>query len=171
MKRFIVAMFMVLALPISVLAADGSKFASVDVQKVLLMSDAGKAAKEQLGQRAGKYEAEKASREGELKKLKGELESQGTVLNDSARSAKERDYQQHLKEYQRFLKEAQEDLQGKNDELTSRIVEEIAKVVQDYGRKNGYTAIFVKNETMIYLDPTADVTDEILKAYNATRQQ
>jgi outer membrane protein len=171
MKRFVLALFIVVALPLAALAADGSKIGSVDVQKVLLMSDAGKEAKDQLSQKAGKYEADKNSKEAELKKLKGELESQGAVLNESARAAKERDYQQRLKEYQRFLKDAQEDLQGKNDEFTSRIVDEIVKVAQEFGRKNGYTVIFVKSETMIYLDPSADVTEEVLKSFNATRKK
>ncbi|HBG06930.1 MAG: hypothetical protein A2075_19735 [Geobacteraceae bacterium GWC2_58_44] len=171
MKRFIVALFLVLALPLAVLAADGNKFGAVDIQKVLLMSEAGKEAKDQLSQKAGKYEAEKNTKEAELKKLKGELESQSAVLNESARGAKERDYQQRLKEYQRFLKDAQEDLQAKNDEFTGRIVDDIVKVAQEFGRKNGYTAVFVKSDTMIYLDPTADVTEDVLKAFNASRKK
>jgi outer membrane protein len=171
MKHFIVALFLMLAVPFSAFAADGAKLGSVDIQKVLLMSDAGKDAKDQLSQKASKYETDKVSKENELKKLKGELESQGSVLNESARGAKERDYQQRLKEYQRFLKDAQEDLQAKNDEFTARIVDEIVKVAQEYGRKNGYTAIFVKSETMIYLDPSADVTEEVLKAFNAARKK
>ncbi|HBA87567.1 MAG TPA: hypothetical protein DCZ75_06115 [Geobacter sp.] len=171
MKRLILALLLLVALPLSVLAADGSKFGSVDIQKVLLMSDAGKEAKDQLGQKAAKYEAEKGTRETELKKLKGELESQGVMLNESARGSKERDYQQRLKEYQRFLKDAQDDLQAKNDEFTSKIVDEIVKVAQDYGKKNGYTAIFVKSETMIYLDPAADVTEAVLKQFNETRKK
>jgi outer membrane protein len=171
MKRFILALSLVLALPLAAFAADAAKIGSVDIQKVLLMSDAGKEAKEQLSQKAARYEADKNTKEAELKKLKGELESQGAMLNETARGAKERDYQQRLKEYQRFLKDAQEDLQGKNDEFTGRIVDEIVKIAQSYGRSNGYTAIFVKNETMIYLDPSADVTDEVLKSFNANRKK
>lgn len=171
MKRFIVALFLLLSLPLSALAADSAKIGSVDIQKVLLMSDAGKEAKEQLSQKAAKYEGDKNSKEEELKRLKGELEKQGLVLSETARGAKERDYQQRLKEYQRFLKDAQEDLQGKNDEFTSRIVDEIVKVSQAYGRQNGYTAIFVKSETMVYLDPSADLTEEVLKAFNASRKK
>ena len=170
MKRFIVALFLLFALPLSVQAADGAKIGSIDVQKVLLTSEAGKMAKDQLGQRAGKYEGEKVSKESELKKLKGELESQGALLNESARSAKERDYQQRLKDYQRFLKDAQEDLQAKNDEFTSRLVDEIVKVAQEYGRKNGYTAIFIKSEVLLYLDPAADLTEEVLKAFNEKKK-
>lgn len=171
MKRFIIALLVVLAVPLSVFAADGAKIGTVDIQKVLLMSEAGKEAKDQLSQKAAKYEAEKAAKEGELKKLKGEIESQGALLNESAKGAKERDYQQRLKEYQRFLKDAQDDLQGKNDEYTSKIVDEIVRVAQEYGKKNGYTAIFVRNEMMVYLDPAADVTDAILNAFNAGRKK
>jgi len=171
MKRFIVALSLLLALPLSCWAAEGAKVGSVDIQRVLLMSEAGKEAKEQLGQKASKYEGEKNSKEEELKKLKADLEKQGIVLSESARSAKERDYQQRLKEYQRFLKDAQEDLQSKNDEFTNKLVDEIVRVAQEYGRKNGYTAVFVKSDTMIYLDPSADLTEEVLKAFNASRKK
>lgn len=171
MKRFIVALFLMLAFSVPAVAADGAKIGSVDIQKVLLSSESGKEAKEQLSHKAAKYESEKNSKEAELKKLKGDLEGQSAVLTESARGAKERDYQQRLKEYQRFLKDAQEDLQAKNDEFTGRIVDEIVKVTQEYGRKNGYTMLFVRSENMLYLDPTADVTDEVLKAFNAGKKK
>ena len=173
MKRIITTFILTLSLALTstAFAADGVRIGSVDVQKILLNSEAGKEAKEQLAVRANKYEGEKSSREEELKKLKAELEKQNVLLSESARSAKEKDYQQKLKEYQRFLKDAQDDLQGKNDELTNKIVESIVRIIQDYGRKNGYTVIFVKNEGMIYLDDKADLTDEILKAFNASKKK
>jgi len=83
---------------------------------------------------------------------------------------KEKDYQQKLKEYQRFLKDAQDDLQARNDEFTSRIVDEIVKVVQEYGKKNGYTFIFVKNDSMVFFDDKIDLTDDLLKQFNAARK-
>jgi len=169
-SRMIVAMLFSLTLLAGSAYAAESKFGSVDIQKVLLMSDAGKDAKDQLALKAAKYEAEKNVKEEELKKLKGELEKQSVLLSESARSVKEKDYQQRLKEYQRFLKDAQDDLQAKNDELTNRIVEEIVKLVQDFGRKNGYTFVFVKNEGMVYIDDKADLTDELLKQFNAQRK-
>jgi len=164
---FIVLLLSFLALP--VFAAD-TKLGNVDMQKILMLSDAGKEAKEQLAIKAAKYEAEKNLKEEDLKKLKGELEKQSVLLSESARTAKEKDYQQKLKEYQRFLKDAQDDLQAKNDEYTNKIVDEIVKVVQEFGRKNGYTYIFVKNESMIFMDDKVDVTDELLKQFNAARK-
>ena len=164
-------LFFSLILASAALGADGVKLGCVDIQKILLNSDAGKQAKEQLAGKANKYEGEKNSREEELKRLKAELEKQNVLLSESARGAKEKDYQQKLKEYQRFLKDAQDDLQAKNDELTNKIVEELVKMVQNYGRKNGYTFVFVKNDGMLFVDDKADLTEELLKAFNASRKK
>jgi outer membrane protein len=173
MKRIVTtfALSLSLALASAAFGADGVKLGSVDIQKVLLNSDAGKEAKEQLAGKANKYEGEKNTKEEELKKLKAALEKQNVLLSESARGAKEKDYQQKLKEYQRFLKDAQDDLQAKNDELTNRIIEQIVKIIQNYGRKNGYTIIFVKNDGMVYLDDKVDLTDEVLKTFNASRNK
>ncbi len=172
MKRIVTTFFLIcfLGLAAAAFGADGVKLGCVDIQKVLVNSEAGKAAKEQLATKANRYEGEKNSREEELKKLKAELEKQNVLLSESARAAKEKDYQQKLKEYQRFMKDAQDDLQAKNDELTNKIVEQIVKLVQGYGRENGYTIVFVRNEGMIYLDDKADLTDQILKVFNASRK-
>ncbi len=173
MKRILTSLFFFcsLSLASTVLGADGVKLGYVDVQKVLLVSDTGKEAKEQLAAKANKYEAEKNSREDDLKKLKTELEKQNVLLSESARSAKEKDYQLKLKEYQRFMKDAQDDLQAKNDELTNRIVGDIVKLIQNYGRNNGYTIVFVKNDSMIYADEKSDLTDQILKAFNTAKKK
>ncbi len=173
MKKVTVVLLFALTLltASSALAAEGVKLGFADVQKILLLSDPGKEAKDQLALKASKYEAEQGTREEELKKLKGELEKQSVLLSESARGSKEKDYQQKLKEYQRFLKDAQDDLQAKNDELTNKLVEEIIKVIQEYGKKNGFTFIFVKNESMLYADASADLTEEVMKLYNAGKKK
>jgi outer membrane protein len=173
MKRIVITLILVFSLILAsaALGADAVKLGCVDIQKILLNSDAGKEAKEQLAGKANKYEGEKNSREEELKRLKAELEKQNVLLSESARGAKEKDYQQKLKEYQRFLKDAQDDLQAKNDELTNKLVEQIVKMVQNYGRKSGYTFVFVKTDGMVYVDDKADLTDELLKAFNAARKK
>ena len=173
MKRFaaVLAFLLTIALAAAAFGADGLKIGSVDIQKVLLNSEAGKEAKEQLAGKGNKYEAEKNSREEELRKLKGELEKQSVVLSDDARKSKEQLFMQKRKELDRFLKDAQEDLQAKNDELTSRLVEEIVGVIREYGKKSGYSMIFVKNESMVYVDDKVDVTDDILKAFNSAKKK
>ena len=172
MKRIVFQLVVALTLLAAVPSFGADlKIGYVDVQKVLNLSDAGKDAKDQLAGRVKKYQEEINGKQEELKKLKDEIEKQGVLLSESARGAKEKDYQQRLKEFQRFTKDAQEELQGKDEEFTRKILEEIEKTVQEYGRKNGFTFIFVKNETMIYSEEKADLTEPVLKALNAQRKK
>jgi outer membrane protein len=171
-KSFFAGLVLVLVLSVGgALAADGVKLGYVDLQKALNLSDAGKAAKEQLAIKQKKYQEELNSRQEELKKLRDELEKQGKLISDSARASKERDYQQKAKEYERFVKDANDDLGAKDNELTKQIVEDLEKVIQEYGQKNGYTFIFVRNESMIFADDKADVTADVLKIFNSSRKK
>ncbi|MSN26421.1 MAG: OmpH family outer membrane protein [Geobacter sp.] len=171
MKKFVLAGVMALSMiSTSVFAAD-VKLGYIDMQRALNGSEAGKEAKEQLAAKVKKYQDEINVKQDELKKLKDELEKQGMLLSESARSTKEKDYQNKLKDFQRFTKDAQDELQGKDEEFTRKILEGMEKVIQEYGRKNGFTFIFVKNESMLFVDDKSDLTEEVLKLYNANRKK
>jgi outer membrane protein len=149
------------------MASDEAKFAFVDVQKILTLSYAGKEAKAKLDGDVLKAEMEKNSREQELNKLNAELERQSVQLSDAERIARRKLYEHRLQEYQQFVTKTTEELREENAELVKSIVGNIIKVVQDYGRMKGILCIFFKNESMLYLDDKADITDEILRAFNA----
>ncbi len=156
----------------SVCSAQGAKIGYLDMQRALNNSDAGREAKEQLQTKLKKYQGEVNIKQEELQNLKSGLEKQGVALTDAARAAKEKDYQQKLKDFQRFTKDAEEDLQAKDAEFTKKIVEAMDKVVQEYGKKHGFTVIFdSRGAGMLYADQKADVTDEILKAFNSSKVQ
>jgi outer membrane protein len=171
MRRFLLAGILACCVAVTPAVAADLKLGYIDMQRALNSSDAGKEAKEQLAARVKKYQDEINAKQEEIKKLKDDLEKQGMLLSESARAAKEKDYQQRLKEFQRFTKDAQDELQGKDEEFTRKILESMEKIIQDFGRKNGYTFIFVKNEGMLFVDEKADVTEEVLKLLNASRKK
>lgn len=175
MKRFILAALLLGFIGVGTVQASDArpaqKFGYIDMQRAINSSESGKEAKEQLSTRLKKYQDEINSRQEELKRLKEGLEKQGMLLSESARATKEKDYQQKLKEFQRFTKDAQEELQAKDEELTRKILEGMEKVIQEYGKKNGFTFIFIRNESMLFADEKADLTDEVLKLFNANRKK
>jgi outer membrane protein len=166
----LVAISLAIALPAGCFAADGGKLGYVDIQKVLNLSSAGKDAKDQLTVKVKKYQEEISRKQEEMKKLKDVIEKQGQLLSESVKNAKEKEYQQLLKDLQRLQKDAQDDLQAKDEELTRRILTDIEKVVQDYGRKNNYTFIFIRNDGMIFADEKVDLTDKILALVNSIKK-
>lgn len=166
----VVLVGIMLSLSVPAIAAENSKLGYVDIQKVLNLSTAGKDAKEQLTAKVKKYQEEINRKQEDLKKLKDVLEKQGSLLSESSKSAKEKEYQQQLKDLQRLQKDAQDDLQAKDEELTKRIFADIERSVQDYGRKNGYAFIFIRNDSMLFADDKADLTDQILALVNAIKK-
>ena len=171
MKRIIFAALLAVCISAGTAFAADSKIGYIDMQRAINTSESGKEAKEQLAARLKKYQDEINVQQNDLKRLKEDLEKQGMLLSDSARSSKEKDYQQKMKEFQRFTKDAQDELQGKDEEFTRKIIEGMEKIIQEFGRKNGYSFIFVKNEGMLFVDEKADVTDEVLKLLNASRKK
>ncbi len=171
MRRLLLAGILACCIAATPVFAADVKMGYIDMQRALNTSEAGKEAKEQLAARVKKYQEEINVKQEDIKKLKDELEKQGMLLSESARAAKEKDYQLRLKEFQRFTKDAQDELQGKDEEFTRKILEVMEKIIQEFGRKNGYTFIFVKNEGMMFADDKADVTEEVLKLLNASRKK
>lgn len=171
MKRAILAGIAVVCLAATSVCAAEAKLGYVDMQRAINGSEQGKEAKEQLAAKVKKYQDEINVKQEDLRKLKEELEKQGMLLSDAARGTKEKDYQNKLKDFQRFTKDAQDELQGKDEELTRRILEGMEKVIQEFGRQKGYTFIFVKNESMLFIDEKADLTEEILKLFNSNRKK
>ena len=171
MRRLLLAGILACCIAATPVFAADVKMGYIDMQRALNTSEAGKEAKEQLAARVKKYQEEINVKQEDIKKLKDELEKQGLLLSESARAAKEKDYQLRLKEFQRFTKDAQDELQGKDEEFTRKILEGMEKIIQEFGRKNGYSFIFVKNEGMLFADDKADVTEEVLKLLNASRKK
>lgn len=169
MKRLMMMVVMAVVVSGSAWAAEG-KIGYIDMQRALNSSEAGKEAKNQLQVKLKNYQVQINAKQEELQKLKTDLEKQGVALSETARAAKEKDYQQKLKDFQRFTKDAEEDLQARDGEFTKKIVEAMSAVVNEYGRKNGYTMIFdARSAGMLYADPKSDLTEEAIKAFNASK--
>jgi len=169
--KLLVQVLLAICITSSTVFAADIKMGYVEMQRALNSSEAGKEAKEQLAARLKNYQEQINVKQDELKRLKDDLEKQGMLLSDAARANKEKDYQQKLKEFQRFTKDAQDELQQRDEEFTRKILEGMEKVIQEYGRKHGYTFIFVRNENMLFVDEKADLTNEVLKLFNASRSK
>ncbi|HKL26604.1 MAG TPA: OmpH family outer membrane protein [Desulfuromonadales bacterium] len=167
MKKLMLTALICFGLAVAPVVAQEGKIGYVDLQKALNMSEAGKAAKEEIKAKVESYDAEVKAKQEQLKKLKADLEKQAVLLSEDARSAKEREYQQKLKDYQRFTKDIQEELQQEDADFTRAIIEDLLKVVQELGKQQGYTVILERTESaMLYGDESVDLTDDLIKAFN-----
>lgn len=172
MKRTLWLVPMLLLLTTLSVSAAEVKLGYIDLQKALNNCEAGKAAKDKIGVKVKEYETVIDQRQKELKKLKDDIEKQALLLSEEARGAKERDYQQKLKDFQRFTKDIQEELQQRDADFTKSILDDMTKIIAEVGAKDGYTIILEKTESaVLYADDGVDLTDKIIKAYDASRKK
>lgn len=144
------------------------KIGYVDLQKALNVSIAGKAAKTSIAGEFKEHQKTMAARQGELKAAKAEFEKQALLLSDSARAAKEREFQQKVKEFNRFAKDIRDELRDKEKEHTGRIIKDLIRTLHDIAKREGYDLILEKAESSIlYAVDSIDLTEKLTKAYDA----
>ena len=76
---------------------------------------------------------------------------------------------QEVKELKRLQADLDEELKRKDRELTQRLLDEIRSVAEDYAKKHKLTVVLEK-KLVVAFDGAADITGEVLKAYDATRK-
>jgi outer membrane protein len=154
----------------SALAID-LKVAYVDIQKAVNESNAGKDAKKVITKEVEKFQRQIADKQKELQTLKDSLEKQAPMLTPDARATREKEYQNKLREFQRWGEDTQNEINQKRAEMERNISIALFKVIQKVGADEGYTLILEKNENIVlFVSKTIDITDRVIKAYDAQKK-
>jgi outer membrane protein len=163
----VVAGVVVVAACLVAAAEAASKIAFVDVQKILVRSVAGVAAREQLEREKAGMQKDVDSRRSEVEKLREELEKKGLVLSADAKRDKEEQLQRKVRDLRRLVDDFQKELERKEQALTQRILQELTGVIERFGRERGYLLILERRgASVIYGDAEADITEEIIKVFD-----
>jgi outer membrane protein len=147
--------------------AAGTRIGYIDLQKVLVRSVAGVAAREQLERERAGMQKDLEARKTEIDKLRDELEKKGLVLSSDARREKEELLQRKVRDARRLGEDLDKELQRKEQQMVGRIGQEVVGVIERLGKERGYLLILEKRgASVIYGDPEADITDEVIKLYD-----
>ena len=144
-----------------------TKIGFVDMKAVIAKSEPGMKAMESLKSQfkdmKGNLDAQKKS----LDTLKEELQKQAMMLSQEAKMEKENQYKRKIRDFQDMGQNYQQKLQQAEQNLSKPIIEKLLTILQEYGKKNGYTAIFDKQGSAImYHEASTDLTDAIIAELN-----
>ncbi|HLF94749.1 MAG TPA: OmpH family outer membrane protein [Planctomycetota bacterium] len=152
--------------------AAGTRIGYVDVQKVIVRSVAGVAAREQLEREKGTMQKDVDVRKIEVEKLRDELEKKGLLLSADSKREKEETFQRKVRDLRRLAEDLEKELQKKEQGLTQRILQELTTVIERLGKERGYLLIVERRSGgVIYGDAEADITDEIIKVYDLEKSK
>jgi outer membrane protein len=136
----------------------GSRVAYIDLQRVLARSAAGVAAREQLERDKAGMQKDIEVKRKELETLRDELEKKGPLMTADER--KRRDAA-------RLADDFQKELEKKESVLLQKVLQDVSGVIEKVGKERGYELIIERQRAaVLYASPEADLTEEIIKAYD-----
>lgn len=175
MKKIIFSTIVLLLFAVNTQGAD-SKIGYIDLTKALNESDNGKKAMEILENMVDSKQAVVLKKQGEINKLKEELEKQASVLTPASRKDKEDHINKLIRDVQRMINDFQEEIQKKEAELRREILKELEEIINKLGEEDGYSIIFEKGisifedekgtSNILYSPEKFDITEKVITRYN-----
>ncbi len=151
--------------PDAAVAQATGRIVVVDLDKIAARSAAGVAFREQLERQKATMLKEIQTREGELVKLKDELDKKGPLLTADARREKQDAFDRKNREATRLAEDYRRELQKKEQELAVRMLQDLSGIIERLGKEKKLSVILAKR-AVLYSAPEADITDEIIRAYD-----
>ena len=103
----------------------------------------------------------------ELDKLRDELEKKGQLLSADARRDKQDQLERKLRDAQRLAGDLEKELQRKEQNMGAKILRELEGIFTRVGKEKGYVLIIERRQAgIVYGAPDADVTEEVIKAFD-----
>ena len=159
-------------LSVSLAFVDGAvaaemKVGVMNVQKVLVNSVSGKAAKEKFDQKMQDLQSGFKAEEQELVDMQGEIEKKSSAWSEETKQMKVREFQKKRRELQEKSEDARFELKTLQDKELAPILKALEGVVDTFGQNNGYTLILDSKAGVIYFSDAVDITDQLVKELDA----
>ena len=169
MNKFATFTFVLSALTLnaSFAHAEDAKVGTIDMQKAIQSSEAGRKAKSELESAFNKKKKELDEQGAALKKNQEDFTKKQAALSDSAKREQGQKLQEKMMKYQELLQKSNVEIQKKEQEMSAPIIASIRTKASDIAKKKGFTILLEKNENIvIYSDDKNDITEEVIKAIN-----
>ncbi|MBI4589036.1 MAG: OmpH family outer membrane protein [Candidatus Rokubacteria bacterium] len=148
-------------------AQGAARIAYIDVQRILARSSAGVAAREQLEKDKAAMQRDVDGKRTELEKLREEMDKKGMLLSAEAKKEKQETLERKIRDLRRLVDDYRAELERKEQGLLQKVLIDISGIVERIGKQRGFLLIVEKRgAAVLYGSPEADLTDEIIKAFD-----
>ncbi|MCX6565650.1 MAG: OmpH family outer membrane protein [Candidatus Aminicenantes bacterium] len=170
-KTLIVIALTVLCLGASVPSSFAQgKIGIIDSQQVLEKSAEGKKVIARLQETEKKNQSAVATLDEQIRQIQTKLNTQRLTLTDEAAVQLQADLERKTVERKRVAEDALASMQELSQRLFMKLQSELMPLVQALGKEKGLDVILdVQKSGAIYWNPAADVTEDIIKRYDAAK--
>src|SRR2546429_8994539 len=124
--------------------APAGRVGFIDVQRVLVRSAAGVAAREQLEREKTVMQQKMDGKRKELEALRDELEKKGPLMTADARRDKQDAFERNRRDTARLADDLQKELEKKEQQLLQRVLQDLSGVIEKVGNEPGFPLIVEK---------------------------
>jgi outer membrane protein len=142
------------------------KVGYINLQRLVNESEMGKKAKEDIQRLRSEKETDLKGKLKEINELRAFINEQGESMDVAERRDKAQELNRAYKDYQRLLEDAKEDISNEDQELVAIILQKADPVLKEVAKKQRYTIILKDANAIGYLDPSVDITDDVLEELN-----
>lgn len=168
--RFKTGFFLIVFLLATVVAgAENLKIGTIDAQRILDNTKAGKKAKAAMEEYVKSRQKIIDLEEQEIKNLEEELVKQGPVLSTEAKKDKQESFQRKMLDYQKKVAELNKEVQDKKKEVLGGFNKNLEQIVKKIAEKDGYTVILDRNSeggVLVYVKESLDLTDKVIQEFD-----
>lgn len=153
--------------------AENLKIGTIDAQKILDKTQAGKKAKATMEEFVKSRQKIIDLEEQEIKNLEDEVVKQGPVLSAEAKKDKQETFQRKMLDYQKKVAELNKEVQSKKKEVLEDFNKTLDQVVKNIAEKEGYTVILDRNSEgggLVYAKESIDLTDKVIQELDKRAQ-
>lgn len=166
MRKIAIMLVLLLTMSTSVLAAQ-TKIGIINMKKVIATCEPGQKAMAELKANfkdlAGDLDKQKKS----IEAMQKDLQKQSMMLSQEAKQDKEIEFKRKVRDFQDMSQNYQRKMKVDEERLSKPILQKLIEVIQDYGKKQGYTAIMdTQTSGLLYANEAIDLTDTIIVEMN-----
>lgn len=152
-------------------SAEPFKIGVIDGKKCVEESEAGKKILHSFQQKFDRTKKELDRRNEELKKLQGEFVKKSSILNPDAKREKEKELARKVEDFRDMVREKEAELQQEQNSALQALSNELFQIAVGIGKEEGYALILEAKSGVVYHTKTIDLTDKVLKAFNAKKEK
>lgn len=138
----------------------------INLQRLVSESKMGKAAKKDLDKIRSDKEATLKAKLQKLSDMKKEIDQNSGNMDPDQVREKNYLFNKLYKEYQRDVADAREEYTFEDRELVAKILKKADGALKKVAKKKKYTIILKDPNAIGYLDPSVDITEDVIKELN-----
>ncbi len=165
--RNLLAALAVVGMAGSLYAQNANKVAVVNMQNAIVASKDGQKAGQELSAKFGPRQKEFDQQRTELMQLQEQLQKGSSTLAPDKVAQLQKDIDEKNRRLQRIQTDVRDEYTADQQRLLVPLEQKMVAIISQYAKQKGYNVVLDTSGPVIFVDPSIDITKEILALYDA----